>query len=107
MFNPTFDARSFLEMVRDAAFSFGPSFAAPLPVSSFSASAPVSSAPSSSTSAASQPASSQNFALNLGPVSLNVGGQVGNSLEAGVDAARDGLRDVFGKLRSRVDGVRL
>ncbi|GAA6006708.1 Vps45p [Rhodotorula paludigena] len=102
------NSRSFLEMVRDAAFSFGPSFAAPLPASSFSASAPASSPASSSTSAAQPPASSsQNFALNLGPVSLNVGGQVGNSLEAGVDAARDGLRDVFGKLRSRVDGVRL
>ena len=108
------DSYSFLEMVRDAAFAFGSSFSAPLPNlstsvplnTSFSTSAqPTSPTQSNSTTAA---ASSQNFNLHLGPVSLNVGGQAGNAIEAGVDAARDGLRDVFGKLRSRVEnGVRL
>ncbi|KAG0666933.1 vacuolar protein sorting-associated protein 45 [Rhodotorula mucilaginosa] len=108
------NSKSFLEMVRDAAFAFGSSFSAPLPNlstsiplnTSFSGSAqPTSPTQSASTTAA---AASQNFNLHLGPVSLNVGGQAGNAIEAGVDAARDGLRDVFGKLRSRVEnGVRL
>ncbi|GAA5869434.1 hypothetical protein JCM3774_001451 [Rhodotorula dairenensis] len=104
------NSKSFLEMVRDAAFAFGSSFSAPLPThstpldSSFSNSAH----PTSPTRTNASAAASQNFNLNLGPVSLNVGGQAGNAIEAGVDAARDGLRDVFGKLRSRVEnGVRL
>lgn len=45
--------------------------------------------------------------LNLGPVSLNVGGGAGGALEAGVDAARDGLMGLFSKVRNQVDGVRL
>lgn len=45
--------------------------------------------------------------LNLGPVSLNVGGGAGSTLEAGVDAARDGLMGLFSKVRNGVDGVRL
>lgn len=104
---------SFLEMVRDAAFAFGSSFSAPLP--NLSTSVPLNTSFSSSAhptsptqSNATSETTSQNFNLHLGPVSLNVGGQAGNAIEAGVDAARDGLRDVFGKLRSRVEnGVRL
>ncbi|GAA6034770.1 hypothetical protein JCM8097_001161 [Rhodosporidiobolus ruineniae] len=98
------NSKSFLTMVRDAAFAFGPSFSAlpPMP-SSLSSSLPASSAhPQQQPQAQRDP-----FALNLGPVSLNVGGQAGNALEAGVDAARDGLRDVFGRLRERVQDVRL
>lgn len=104
-------------MVRDATFAFGSSFSAPLPSLSSSSTAPSASfatttGPTSPTraNAFTNPAAAvaQNFNLNLGPVSLNVGGQAGNAIEAGVDAARDGLRDVFGKLRSRVEnGVRL
>ncbi|BGP43629.1 vacuolar protein sorting-associated protein 45 [Rhodotorula kratochvilovae] len=99
------NSRSFLQMVRDAAFSFGPSFSAPLAPSSSCALA----APSSSSAPPLPPqrAPSDAFALNLGPVSLNVGGQAGNALELGVDAARDGLRDVWGRVRERVEGVRL
>ncbi|GAA6013487.1 hypothetical protein JCM10207_008867 [Rhodosporidiobolus poonsookiae] len=108
------NSKSFLTMVRDAAFAFGPSFgASSLPAtSSLSSSVP----PSTSSANPSQPSAPlapaqrdprENFALNLGPVQLNVGGQAGNALEAGVDAARDGLRDVFARVKNRVDGVRL
>lgn len=110
-------ARSFLEMVRDAAFAFGPSFGAAPPSVSLSASTSSSSGPTAipaPSSAPLQPGQQQqasvardNFALNLGPVSLNVGGQAGNAIELGVDAARDGLRDVWGRVRERVEGVRL
>ncbi|GAA5985420.1 hypothetical protein JCM10908_006968 [Rhodotorula pacifica] len=104
------NSKSFLEMVRDAAFAFGTSFTAPIP-STVPSSIPLNtsfSTPTSPTRPTASTAASQNFNLNLGPVSLNVGGQAGNAIEAGVDAARDGLRDVFGKLRSRVEnGVRL
>ncbi|GAA5834502.1 hypothetical protein JCM11251_007023 [Rhodosporidiobolus azoricus] len=109
------NSKSFLTMVRDASFSFSPS--------ALSSSLPASSSVSSSTqNAASAPSSSQtpqgaptapsnNFNLSLGPISLNIAppeGRVGNTIEAGVDAARDGLRDVFGRLRERVqEGVRL
>jgi vacuolar protein sorting-associated protein 45 len=53
------------------------------------------------------PSDPQAINLNLGPVSLNVDSGVAGALEAGVDAARDGLRDLFGKVRKGVDGVRL
>ncbi|BGP03634.1 vacuolar protein sorting-associated protein 45 [Rhodotorula toruloides] len=102
------NSKSFLTMVRDAAFAFGSSFSAPLPVIAASAPSSTAAAPSSALSPpreSSQPP--QNFNLSLGPIQLNVGGQAGNTIEAGVDAARDGLRDVFGKIRSKVDGVRL
>lgn len=44
----------------------------------------------------------QGLNLNIGPVSLNVGGGAGGTLEAGVDAARDGLRDFFGRVRNNL-----
>lgn len=46
-----------------------------------------------------------NINLNLGPLSLNVAGGAGNALEAGVDAARDGLRGFFGKVRDALWGT--
>ncbi|GAA5982763.1 hypothetical protein JCM11641_007780 [Rhodosporidiobolus odoratus] len=103
------NSKSFLTMVRDAAFAFGPSFGAAPPQLATSASYHVARPSASLLPSSSQPPPPppQNFNLNLGPISLNVGGQAGNTLEAGVDAARDGLRDVFGKIRSKVDGVRL
>ncbi|GAA5915328.1 hypothetical protein JCM8208_001699 [Rhodotorula glutinis] len=110
------NSRSFLEMVRDAAFAFGPSFGVAPPSVSLSASTSSSSGPTAIPPSSSAPQSVQqqqapaprdNFALNLGPVSLNVGGQAGNAIELGVDAARDGLRDVWGRVRERVEGVRL
>ncbi|KAJ8291676.1 Vacuolar protein sorting-associated protein 45 [Rhodotorula toruloides] len=102
------NSKSFLTMVRDAAFAFGSSFSAPFPVAITPAPSSSAAAPPSALSPpreSSQPP--QNFNLSLGPIQLNVGGQAGNTIEAGVDAARDGLRDVFGKIRSKVDGVRL
>ncbi|GAA5872587.1 hypothetical protein JCM1840_004846 [Sporobolomyces johnsonii] len=109
------NSKSFLTMVRDASFSFPSSFSS---AQALRSSAPSSSSttpiPSSSSgpqapapAPAVSPPPQQNFALNLGPISLNVGGQAGNTLEAGVDAARDGIRDVLAKVRNRVDGVRL
>ncbi|CEQ43044.1 SPOSA6832_04937, partial [Sporobolomyces salmonicolor] len=106
------NSKSFLTMVRDASFSFPSSFSSvqalrpSTPSSSSTTPTPPSSGPPAPSAAVSPPPQ-QNFALNLGPISLNVGGQAGNTLEAGVDAARDGLRDVLAKVRNRVDGVRL
>ncbi|GAA5967147.1 hypothetical protein JCM3765_001545 [Sporobolomyces pararoseus] len=103
------NSKMFLQMVRDASFSFP----APQYASATSTLPPVSSSSSSSTSQnysqPPPPPSSRdgNYALNIGPVSLNVDQRVGNTLEAATDAARDGLKDLFGKVRSRVDGVRL
>lgn len=97
---------SFLQMVRDASFSFPAanysSAASTLPLASSFSSTP---APSTAQSPPSN--ANSNYALNIGPVSLNVDHRVGNTLEAATDAARDGLKDLFGKVRSRVDGVRL
>lgn len=96
-------------MVRDASFSFP----APHYTSATSNLAPISSSSSSTSQNYSQPPlppptrEGGNYALNLGPVSLNVDQRVGNTLEAATDAARDGLKDLFGKVKSRVDGVRL
>ncbi|BGP20303.1 hypothetical protein JCM10213_002068 [Rhodosporidiobolus nylandii] len=105
------NSKSFLTMVRDAAFSFGPSFgAAPPPIAASTSSVPVpslSAAPSTLPPPVTAQSPPPNFNLNLGPISLNVGGQAGNTIEAGVDAARDGLRDVFGRIKSRVGEVRL
>ncbi|GAA6019234.1 hypothetical protein JCM8202_000943 [Rhodotorula sphaerocarpa] len=119
------NSKSFMTMIRDAAFAFGSSFSTPLPAVPTANSNPLSTSypnsggpmtpPRQGPNAAATVSSptngslaAQNFNLNLGPVSLNVGGQAGNAIEAGVDAARDGLRDVFGRLRSRVEnGVRL
>jgi len=82
-------------MVRDASFGFPHSSAPPLR-SSIATSAPPPPG-----------AQQQGLNLNIGPVSLNVGGGAGGALEAGVDAARDGLRDLLGRVRKGVDGVRL
>ncbi|GAA5874753.1 hypothetical protein JCM8547_005202 [Rhodosporidiobolus lusitaniae] len=105
------NSKSFLTMVRDAAFSFGPIFGAPPPSSASSAipsSSTSSPLPPSSTTSPPQPQqTNSNFNLNLGPISLNLDQRTGNTIEAGVDAARDGLKDVFGRIKSRVDGVRL
>ena len=101
---------SFLTMIRDASFSFPSTYTSNLP--SLPSSVPSSTTTSTpSYSSSSQPLSpprdNGNYALNIGPVSLNVDGRVGNTLEAAGEAARDGLKDLFGKVRSRVDGVRL
>ncbi|GAA5980979.1 hypothetical protein JCM5350_004788 [Sporobolomyces pararoseus] len=103
------NSKMFLQMVRDASFSFP----APQYTSATSNLAPISSSSSSTSQNYSQPPlppptrEGGNYALNLGPVSLNVDQRVGNTLEAATDAARDGLKDLFGKVKSRVDGVRL
>lgn len=83
-------SQSFLQMARDASFAF------PTPALRTQVAHPT---PGVQTG--------QGINLNLGPVSLNVGGGAGGALEAGVDAARDGLRELFGKVRQGVDGVRL
>ncbi|GAA5939825.1 Vps45p [Sporobolomyces koalae] len=105
------NSKMFLQMVRDASFSFPASTIAPIGTSPPTLSRP---SPPSTTSTrtpvplpAASSTASNNYALNLGPVSLNVDQRVGNTLEAATDAARDGLKDLFGKVRSKVDGVRL
>lgn len=88
------DLYRFLQMTRDASFSF--------PAGSSSATLAL----RPTTTAPTAPAQNgPGLNLNLGPVSLNVGGGAGGALEAGVDAARDGLRTLFGKVREGVDGV--
>jgi len=88
-------------MVRDASFSF------PAPqYTSATSNLPLSTTTNPSSSSSSQ-INQGNYALNLGPVSLNVDQRVGNTLEAAGEAARDGLKDLFGRVRNRVDGVRL
>lgn len=100
-------------MIRDASFSFPSTYTSTLSPSTPSSIPPPTSnaTPSYSSSSSSQPLSpprdNGNYALNIGPVSLNVDHRVGNTLEAAGEAARDGLKDLFGKVRSRVDGVRL
>ncbi|GAA6064419.1 hypothetical protein JCM10212_002846 [Sporobolomyces blumeae] len=100
-------------MVRDASFSFpsAPHLPFSTPVQNASMNPSTSIASSSSQQqpqpSVTGPSQRDNYALSIGPVSLNVDHRVGNTLEAGVDAARDGLKDLFGKVRSRVDGVRL
>lgn len=42
----------------------------------------------------------QGLSLNLGPVSLNVGGTSGGVLEGGIESARDGLMDLFGRVKN-------
>ncbi|GAA5912633.1 Vps45p [Sporobolomyces salmoneus] len=104
------NSKTFLQMVRDASFSFpAPTYTSATSNLSHPASSSAFSAPPTTTSNYSQPPSTSrdNYALNIGPVSLNVDHRVGNTLEAATDAARDGLKDLFGKVRSRVDGVRL
>lgn len=80
-------------MTRDAAFGF-PTFA------SSTLTAAVATRPAGSSTSAP-------INLNVGPVSLTVGGGAGGVIEAGVDVAREGLRDLLGKVRRGVDGVRL
>ncbi|GAA6018960.1 hypothetical protein JCM11491_005694 [Sporobolomyces phaffii] len=104
------NSKTFLQMVRDASFTFpaanytpAPSSLAPSPYTGSSANRP----PTNASNPPGANNNNNNYALNLGPVSLNVDHRVGNTLEAATDAARDGLKDLFGKVRSRVDGVRL
>ncbi|KAK4700286.1 vacuolar protein sorting-associated protein 45, partial [Phenoliferia sp. Uapishka_3] len=89
---------SFLQMTRDASFSFPTASSATLAMR-------PSIAPSATPGTIAPRQEGLN--LNLGPVSLNVGGGAGGALEAGVDAARDGLMGLFSKVRNQVDGVRL
>ncbi|ORY76290.1 Sec1-like protein [Leucosporidium creatinivorum] len=104
------NSKSFLQMTRDASFSFSPSFSSAPPPS---APNPLSSSQSASTSAPpttlaqQQQQQQQGLNLNIGPVSLQVGGGAGGALEEGVDAVKDGLRDLWGRARRGVDGVRL
>lgn len=97
---------SFLQMVRDASFSFpAPNYT--IATSNLASASPASFSQQPSAGQTTSRENGSNYALNLGPVSLNVDHRVGNTLEAATDAARDGLKDLFGKVRSRVDGVRL
>lgn len=101
---------SFLQMVRDASFAFPASGASgALALRPAAASMPAGTAPAASASSdlsASQ-VRSNGVQLNLGPVSLNVGGNAGGALEEGVETVKDGLRDLFSRARRGVDGVRL
>ncbi|KAI5479482.1 vacuolar protein sorting-associated protein 45 [Pseudohyphozyma bogoriensis] len=94
------NSKTFLQMTRDASFSFPASSSATLALR-----------PAATAAAAGVPlnpnSNNQGVSLNVGPISLNVGGGAGGALEAGVDAAKDGLRDLFGRVRKGVDGVRL
>ncbi|SCV74808.1 BQ2448_7837 [Microbotryum intermedium] len=94
------NSRTFLEMTKDAAFSW--------PAFSNSAALAQRSTLASSTASASNPNAGINangpINLNIGPVSLN---NVAGGLEAGVDAARDGWRDLVGRVKAGVDQVRL
>lgn len=78
-------------MTRDASFSFPMATSASLALHSTNASA----------------TEQQGLNLNIGPVSLNVAGGAGGVLEAGVESARDGLMDLFGRVKREVNGVRL
>lgn len=91
---------SFLDMVRDASFGFPAIASSHLALSQTAPSAEPPAVNANGTRA-------DGVHVNIGPVSLNVGGGAGNALEAGVDAARDGLRDLFGRVRKGVDEIRL
>lgn len=97
--NPS-SLRSFLDMTRDASFSFT-STATGNPL------APTGPAPVTAESlAASATAAGQNqhgVNLALGGVSLQMERPDGIAGDA-LDAARDGLRDLFGRVRKGVDG---
>ncbi|SCZ98062.1 BZ3500_MvSof-1268-A1-R1_Chr3-3g06549 [Microbotryum saponariae] len=96
------NSRTFLEMTKDAAFSW--------PAFSNSAALAQRSTLASSTASASNTNSGMGLNTN-GPINLNIGpvtlNNVAGGLEAGVDAARDGWRDLVGRVKAGVDQVRL
>ncbi|KAK4056428.1 vacuolar protein sorting-associated protein 45 [Microbotryomycetes sp. JL221] len=111
------NSKTFLQMVRDASMSFPASASSQLALrpSTVTTTTTTGNVVSSAVLAQNhnpltspqQQQRSTGLNLNLGPVSLNVGGQAGGALEEGVDAVKDGLRDLFSRARRGVDGVRL
>ncbi|KAM0750187.1 Sec1-like protein [Meredithblackwellia eburnea MCA 4105] len=91
------NSKSFLTMVRDASFSF------PTAASATLAMRPSQPAATGTPAGPRQ----EGLNLNIGPVSLNVGGNAGGAIEAGVDSVKDVAQGLFSRLRQGVDGVRL
>lgn len=95
-------------MTKDAAFGF-PTFASHAVLAqrtALSSAAATNGAPTGGVGVVQNP--NGGGTLNLGPLSINLAGEAGGALEAGVESAKDGLRDLFGRARKGIqDGVRL
>ncbi|SGY81242.1 BQ5605_C009g05488 [Microbotryum silenes-dioicae] len=96
------NSRTFLEMTKDAAFSW-PAFSNSVALAQRSTLA-SSTASASNTNSGMGLNTNGPINLNIGPVTLN---NVAGGLEASVDAARDGWRDLVGRVKAGVDQVRL
>lgn len=86
-------------MISDATSIYSP------PSSPTTTSAPLFATPAPASSTAANGTNPNNLNLNIGPMSLNIAGAggAGDFLEAGVETARDGLRNLFGRVRNGVE----